>query len=121
MKDLPTHLPGGSSSPAICRARTRATPSIAATARPSSTCRAGAVVGTASLRRAAQVLRLRPTSRIVLLRGNVETRLRKLESGEVDATLLAIAGLKRLGLADAATACCRSKRCCPPSARARSA
>ena len=61
------------------------------------------VVGTASLRRAAQVKRLRPDLETVLLRGNVETRLRKAESGELDATLLALAGLKRLGLAHRAT------------------
>ena len=64
----------------------------------------GAVVGTASLRRQAMVQRLRPDLRVVPLRGNVETRLRKLDAGEVDATLLALAGLKRLGLADKATA-----------------
>ena len=64
----------------------------------------GAVVGTASLRRQAMVKRLRPDVSMVVLRGNVETRLRKLEAGEVDATLLALAGLKRLGLADKATA-----------------
>jgi hydroxymethylbilane synthase len=64
----------------------------------------GAILGTASLRRQAQVKRLRPDIRIELLRGNVETRLRKAESGEVDATLLAYAGLKRLGLAHRATA-----------------
>jgi hydroxymethylbilane synthase len=64
----------------------------------------GAVVGTASLRRQAMVKRLRPDISVVPLRGNVETRLRKLEAGEVDATLLALAGLKRLGLADKATA-----------------
>src|SRR5438270_13519210 len=63
-----------------------------------------AVVGTASLRRQAMVKRLRPDVSVVPLRGNVETRLRKLEAGEVDATLLAVAGLKRLGLADKATA-----------------
>jgi hydroxymethylbilane synthase len=56
----------------------------------------GATVGTSSARRAAQLLRLRPDLKIVPLRGNVETRLRKVESGEVDATLLASAGLKRL-------------------------
>ncbi len=56
----------------------------------------GAVVGTSSKRRAAQLLRLRPDLRIVPLRGNVETRLKKVESGEIDATLLAAAGLKRL-------------------------
>lgn len=64
----------------------------------------GGRVGTASLRRAAQVKRLRPDLETVLLRGNVETRLRKAESGELDATLLALAGLKRLGLAHRATA-----------------
>ena len=64
----------------------------------------GAVVGTASLRRQAHVKRLRPDVSTVVLRGNVETRLRKLDAGEVDATLLALAGLKRLGLADKATA-----------------
>ena len=56
----------------------------------------GAVVGTSSKRRAAQLLRLRPDLQIVSLRGNVETRLQKVETGEVDATLLAAAGLKRL-------------------------
>jgi len=55
-----------------------------------------AVVGTSSKRRAAQLLRLRPDLKIVPLRGNVETRLKKVESGEIDATLLAAAGLKRL-------------------------
>src|SRR3982751_719899 len=59
----------------------------------------GATVGTSSPRRAAQLLRLRPDLRIVPIRGNVETRLRKVESGEVDATLLASAGLKRLDIA----------------------
>src|SRR5437868_9756343 len=59
----------------------------------------GAVVGTSSRRRAAQLLRLRPDLKIVPLRGNVDTRLAKVESGEIDATLLASAGLKRLGIA----------------------
>lgn len=64
----------------------------------------GAVVGTASLRRAALIRRLRPDLHTRLLRGNVETRLRKVQEGEVDATLLALAGLKRLGYADRASA-----------------
>jgi len=64
---------------------------------------AGAVVGTASLRRAAIVRRLRPDLVIVPYRGNVQTRLRKLEEGVADATLLAVAGLKRLGRLDVAT------------------
>jgi hydroxymethylbilane synthase len=63
----------------------------------------GAVVGTASLRRQAMVKRLRPDLQVVPFRGNVETRLKKLDDGVVDATLLALAGLKRLGRADAAT------------------
>jgi hydroxymethylbilane synthase len=64
----------------------------------------GAVVGTASPRREALVRRLRPDLKVVSLRGNVETRLAKLDAGEVDATILAVAGLKRLGLLAAATA-----------------
>jgi len=56
----------------------------------------GAVVGTSSPRRAAQLLALRPDLKIVPIRGNVETRLKKLEAGECDATLLAAAGLDRL-------------------------
>ncbi|HEY8592251.1 MAG TPA: hydroxymethylbilane synthase [Sphingomicrobium sp.] len=62
----------------------------------------GAVVGTSSPRRKAQMLRLRPDLKVVSLRGNVETRLRAVESGDVDATLLASAGLKRLDI-DAGT------------------
>jgi hydroxymethylbilane synthase len=64
----------------------------------------GAVVGTASLRRQAQVRRLRPDLEVVTFRGNVGTRLRKLEAGEADATILALAGLKRLGQEGRATA-----------------
>ncbi|MGO4736343.1 hydroxymethylbilane synthase [Bosea sp. 2KB_26] len=63
----------------------------------------GAVVGSASLRRQAMLRRARPDLEIVLLRGNVARRLEKVANGEIDATLLAIAGLKRLGLADKAT------------------
>jgi hydroxymethylbilane synthase len=61
---------------------------------------AGARVGTSSPRRAAQMLRLRPDLRIVPLRGNVATRLARIEQGEADATLLAAAGLDRLGMGD---------------------
>lgn len=64
----------------------------------------GAVVGSASLRRQAQLRRLRPDLQVTLLRGNVGTRLAKLERGEVDATLLALAGLNRLGLSEHVTA-----------------
>jgi len=64
---------------------------------------AGARVGTSSLRRRAQLLARRPDAVVVALRGNVDTRLRKLEAGEVDAILLAAAGLSRLGLKPAGT------------------
>lgn len=59
---------------------------------------AGAVVGTSSLRRVAQLKHVRPDLQIVALRGNVDTRLRRLESGDFDAIILAYAGLKRLSL-----------------------
>ena len=64
----------------------------------------GAVVGTSSLRRQAQILCARPDLRVAPLRGNVDTRLRKLADGEVDATILAVAGLRRLGEAGKITA-----------------
>jgi len=72
----------------------------------SSTCRsledlpAGSVVGTSSPRRTAYVKALRPDLKIITLRGNVETRLQKIEDGEADATIMASAGLRRLGLYD---------------------
>ena len=63
----------------------------------------GGVVGTSSIRRKAQLLRARPSVNVVELRGNVDTRLRRLEAGDVDGLLLAAAGLARLGLRPQAT------------------
>ncbi|MFC3052187.1 hydroxymethylbilane synthase [Kordiimonas pumila] len=63
----------------------------------------GAVLGTASLRRRALALRLRPDLQVVIFRGNVQSRLRKLQDGEADATFLAMAGLNRLGMQSSAT------------------
>ena len=63
----------------------------------------GSVIGTASLRRQAQLMSKNPTLKCVNFRGNVQTRLRKLDDGVVDATLLAIAGLKRMGMDGCAT------------------
>ncbi|WP_332683218.1 hydroxymethylbilane synthase [Bosea sp. (in: a-proteobacteria)] len=63
----------------------------------------GAVIGSASLRRQAILRRARPDLKIALLRGNVARRLAKVASGEIDATLLALAGLRRLGLEDKAS------------------
>ncbi len=62
---------------------------------------AGAVVGTSSLRRRAQLLNRRPDLTVVEFRGNVQTRMKKLEDGVAEATFLAVAGLRRLGMADA--------------------
>jgi hydroxymethylbilane synthase len=64
---------------------------------------AGALIGTASVRRQAQLLHARPDLRITTLRGNVQTRLARLRDGACDASLLALAGLRRLGLEDAAS------------------
>lgn len=64
----------------------------------------GAVFGTSSLRRQAQIKRLRPDLRVIPFRGNVQTRLKKLDDGVAEATLLAFAGLKRLGMEEEVTA-----------------
>lgn len=77
-----------------------------------------AVVGTSSLRRKAQVLHARPDLRVVEFRGNVQTRLRKLEEGIADATFLAVAGLKRLGMQDRITAPVSSEMMLPAVAQA---
>lgn len=77
----------------------------------------GAKVGTASLRRQALVRRARPDLRVGILRGNVQTRLKKLEEGECDATLLALAGLNRLGMAHVATEILDVKRFLPACAQ----
>jgi hydroxymethylbilane synthase len=73
----------------------------------------GACVGTSSLRRQAQLCALRPDLRIEALRGNVDTRLRKLDSGGMDAIVLACAGLIRLGLESRITARLDPKVCLP--------
>lgn len=104
MKDVPTVLPPGLIIPCLLPREDPRDAFFARTATSLMELPPGAVVGTAGLRRQAQVLAARPDLRVVPLRGNVQTRLRKLEAGEVDATLLALAGLRRLGLAEQATA-----------------
>ena len=103
-KDLPTALPDGIAIPGYLEREDARDALISSLATSIIGLPRGATLGTASLRRLAQVKRLRPDIVVALLRGNVETRLRKAESGEVGATLLAYAGLKRLGLAHRATA-----------------
>jgi hydroxymethylbilane synthase len=103
-KDMPTALPPGLEL-AACLAREDVRDAfISHKAASLAELPHGAVVGTASLRRQAMVRRLRPDISVVTFRGNVETRLRKLGDGVVDATLLAYAGLKRLGREAVATA-----------------
>ena len=103
-KDVPTVLPDGLMLAACLPREDVRDAFISRKATSLSELPHSAVVGTASPRRQAMVKRLRPDVSVVPLRGNVETRIRKLEAGEVDVTLLALAGLKRLGLAGKATA-----------------
>ena len=103
-KDMETHLPDGLTIGA-CLPREDVRDALVARDAPTfEALPQGARVGTASLRREALLRRVRPDLRIELLRGNVPTRVRKVESGELDATLLAAAGLKRIGLEGKITA-----------------
>ena len=97
MKDMPTFLPEGLVISCLLK---RADPRDVLFARSGNSIASlphGAVVGTSSLRRQAQLLALRPDLKVTTLRGNVGTRLAKLAAGQVDATLLALAGIQRLG------------------------
>lgn len=103
-KDLPSFLPPDLT---VAGALTRADPRDAFVSRKANSIAGlppGAVVGSSSVRRQAQLLAQRPDLKIVMYRGNVDTRLAKLEAGEVDATILAAAGLARLGRLGEATA-----------------
>ena len=104
MKDVPVALPAGFVIAAVLEREdprdafvSAGWPALAALPR-------GARVGSSSLRRQCQLLRRRPDLQILLLRGNVDTRLKKLEQGDYDALILAVAGLKRLQLAHKITA-----------------
>jgi hydroxymethylbilane synthase len=98
VKDIPTDVPRGLSFPAVCRRDDIRDCLISPTGSTLENLRRGARVGTSSLRRQAQLLRLRADLDIRELRGNVDTRLRKVGDGEYDAIVLAKAGLDRLGL-----------------------
>jgi hydroxymethylbilane synthase len=104
MKDLPSLLPEGLMVGAVLPRADVRDAFISTKAASLAALPPGAVIGTSSLRRAAQLRRRRPDLRVVDFRGNVETRLKKLGEGRADATLLALAGLERLGLAAHATA-----------------
>jgi hydroxymethylbilane synthase len=95
LKDLPTQTPAGL---VIAAVPEREDPRDVLAGHTLSSLPAGARVGTSSLRRSAQLLALRPDVQAVSIRGNVDTRLRKLKESQYDAILLAAAGLRRLGL-----------------------
>ena len=102
-KDMPTILPKGLALMACLEREDPRDVFISHKARSLVELPRGASLGTASLRRQAIAKRARPDLRVTPLRGNVETRLRKLDADEVDATLLALAGLRRLGLVEHVT------------------
>jgi hydroxymethylbilane synthase len=99
-KDMPTLLPDGLDLAAFPPRQDVRDAFLSGGARTLAELPQGAVLGTSSLRRRAMALMVRPDLRVVEFRGNVATRLRKLDEGVADATLLALAGLNRLGLAD---------------------
>ncbi len=100
MKDVPTVLPAGLTIACLLPREDVRDAFVSLRHESLAAMPAGAVVGTSSLRRRAQLLHRRPDLRVVEFRGNVQTRLRKLEEGVADATFLACAGLRRLGKAD---------------------
>ncbi|MGE8624676.1 hydroxymethylbilane synthase [Acinetobacter schindleri] len=100
MKDVPMALPEGLSLAVICEREDPLDAFVSNSYTSFDELPQGAKVGTSSLRRKSQILKARPDLEIIDLRGNVGTRLSKLDAGNYDAIILASAGLKRLGLAD---------------------
>ena len=98
LKDMPAELPPGLVIGAIPEREDPRDVFISHEAGSIAALQHGAALGTASLRRQAQALHIRPDLKLINLRGNVDTRLAKLEAGEADAIIVALAGLKRLGL-----------------------
>ncbi len=97
MKDMPTILPDGLEIACVLQREDVRDAFLSDKTSSLKGLPEGAIVGTSSLRRQAQVRRMRPDLKVVEFRGNVQTRLSKLSEGVADATLLAVAGLKRLG------------------------
>jgi hydroxymethylbilane synthase len=117
MKDMPTRLPSGLEISCLLPREDVRDAFISPKADRLTGLAKGAVLGTSSLRRQAQVKRLRPDLKIIPYRGNVETRLRKLDDGVADATLLAFAGLRRLGLEARVTALMQTDEMLPAIAQ----
>src|SRR5258708_15525011 len=110
LKDLPTEIPVGLQITAIPQ---REDARDAMVGRRLSELREGAKVGTSSLRRSAQLRRLRPDLQVESIRGNVDTRLRKLDEGQYAAIVLAAAGLNRLGLSSRIAEALEPEVVCP--------
>lgn len=117
MKDVATRLPDGLVIAAMLEREDVRDAFLSPTVKTPLDLPTGATVGTSSLRRQAQILNLRPDLRVVGFRGNVETRLRKLAEGVAEATFLAMAGLRRLGLAEKATFAIPSEQMLPAVAQ----
>jgi len=100
MKDVPMHLPEGLHLPVICQREDPRDAFVSNTYASLADLPAGSKVGTSSLRRECQLRTHRPDLEVLPLRGNVNTRLAKLDDGQFDAIILASAGLKRLGFED---------------------
>ena len=100
MKDLPTQLPGGLTIVAVPKREDPRDVLVTKTKIALSELPRGATLGTGSLRRRAQLLNVRSDLSIQPIRGNVDTRLRKLDEGQIDGLVMAVAGLKRLGCAE---------------------
>lgn len=113
LKDMPTVLPEGLCLTAITKRANVGDAFVSNKYNSFAELPLGAVVGTSSLRRKAQLLAARPDLTIIDLRGNVDTRLRKLDEGLYDAVILAAAGLERLGHADRITAVIPTSVCLP--------
>lgn len=103
MKDMPTLLPAGLAIGAVPRREDPRDALLTRNGKGFSELPRGAKIGTSSLRREVQLKRRRKDLEIVMLRGNIDTRLRKLDEGQYDAIVLAAAGLKRLGWAERIT------------------
>ncbi len=117
LKDLPTELPPGLALGAIPRREDPRDALLTRDGRKLAELPQGAVIGTSSLRRSAQLRHARPDLRIESLRGNLDTRLRRLDEGRFDAIVLAAAGLRRLGWANRISEYLEPDVMCPAAAQ----
>ncbi|WP_299376431.1 hydroxymethylbilane synthase [uncultured Kiloniella sp.] len=117
MKDVPTWLPDGLEISTVLEREDPRDALFSSKANSLAELPKGAIVGSASLRRQAQIKAKRPDIEVITFRGSVQTRLRKLEEGQVDATLLAVAGLNRLKQSDLITAALSTEEMLPAPAQ----